>query len=91
MTTTNNNNTLVKKYYISLIENIDFNGCFNNTDIKTALNKLLTNASKTMKKQKEPGDTSDIKFDEMKGAIVFNKSADPTPDNDVKIEPDQEL
>ena len=38
-----NNNTLIHKYYITLIQNIDFNGC---SDIRKVLNKLLTIARK---------------------------------------------
>lgn len=40
-----NNNTLIHKYYITLIQNIDFDGC---SDIRKDLNKLLTIARKQL-------------------------------------------
>ena len=70
---TTNNNTLVHKYLVPLIENIDFNECENNSSIKAVISKLMTIAKNTMKKEQEPGDTSDIKIDDMKGAIILDK------------------
>ena len=66
-----NNNTLIHKYYITLIQNIDFDNC---SDIRKVLNKLLTIARKTVKQQKEIGDTSTINIKNMKGATISIKT-----------------
>ena len=66
-----NNNTLIHKYYITLIQNIDFNDC---SDIRKVLSKLLTIARKTVKQQKEIGDTSTINIKNMKGATISIKT-----------------
>ena len=60
---TTNNNTLVHKYLVPLIENIDFDGCENNSNIKAVISKLMTIAKNTMKKEEEPGNTADVKID----------------------------
>ena len=75
---TTNNNTLVHKYLVPLIENIDFDGCENNSNIKAVISKLMTIAKNTMKKEEEPGTTTDIKIDELKGAILFDKKDSKT-------------
>jgi hypothetical protein len=64
---TTNNNTLVHKYLVPLIENIDFDGCENNSNIKAVISKLMTISKNTMKNQEEPGDTTGFKIDEMRG------------------------
>ena len=66
---TTNNNTLVHKYLVPLIENIDFDGCENNSNIKAVISKLMTISKNTMKNQEEPGDTTGFKIDEMRGCI----------------------
>ena len=90
MTTTNN--TLVHKYLVPLIENIDFDGCEDNSNIKAVISKLMTIAKNTMKKEKEPGDTTDFKIDEMKGAVILSKpdqtnKTDQTDQTDKTAEP----
>lgn len=76
-----NNNTLIHKYYITLIQNIDFNAC---SDIRKVLNKLLTIARKTVKQQKEIGDTSTINIKNMKGATISIKT-DTNEPKDTKV------
>jgi len=76
-----NNNTLIHKYYITLIQNIDFNAC---SDIRKVLNKLLTIARKTVKQQKEIGDTSTINIKNMKGATISIKTDTKEP-KDTKV------
>jgi len=68
----------VHKYLVPLIENIDFDGCENNSNIKAVISKLMTIAKNTMKKEEEPGTTTDIKIDELKGAILFDKKDSKT-------------
>jgi len=79
-----NNNTLIHKYYITLIQNIDFNDC---SDIRKVLNKLLTIARKTVKQQKEIGDTSTINIKNMKGATISIKTdtKEPKDTKDTKL------
>lgn len=76
-----NNNTLIHKYYITLIQNIDFNDC---SDIRKVLSKLLTIARKTVKQQKEIGDTSTINIKNMKGATISIKT-DTNEPKDTKV------
>ena len=88
--TATNNNTLVHKYLVPLIENIDFDGCENNSNIKAVISKLMTIAKNTMKKEQEPGDTSDIKIDDMKGAVILDTQADkPKKDTESKKDTEQ--
>ena len=84
MTTTNN--TLVHKYLVPLIENIDFDGCENNSSIKAVISKLMTIAKNTMKNQEEPGNTSGIKIDEMKGALIIDTQVDEKAEPKKKVE-----
>jgi len=81
--TTNTNNALVHKYLIPLIENIDFSDCDNNSTIKAVINKLMTVAKNTMNTEKEPGDTSDVKIDNMKGATIKDSTDEGASDKDV--------
>ena len=85
MTTTNN--TLVHKYLVPLIENIDFDGCENNSNIKAVISKLMTIAKNTMKNQVEPGNTSGIKIDEMKGALILDTQVDEKAKPEKKDKP----
>ena len=82
-TNTNTNNALVHKYIVPLIENIDFDGCENNSSIKAVIGKLMTIAKNTMKNQEEPGNTSGIKIDEMKGATIKDATDEGAFDKDV--------
>ena len=85
------NNTLVHKFLVPLIENIDFDNCENNSNIKAVISKLMTIAKNTMKNQQEPGDTSGIKIDEMKGALILDTQADkPKKDTEQSDEHDSE-
>jgi hypothetical protein len=79
-----NNNTLIHTYYITLIQNIDFDDC---SDIRKVLNKLLTIARKTVKQQKEIGDTSTINIKSMKGATISIKTdtKEPKDTKDIKL------
>jgi hypothetical protein len=79
---TTNNNTLVHKYIVPLIENIDFDGCENNSNIKAVISKLMTIAKNTMKNQEEPGNTTDVKIDELKGAVILDKKDSKTDEPD---------
>ena len=85
-----NNNTLIHKYYITLIQNIDFDNC---SDIRKVLNKLLTIARKTVKQQKEIGDTSTINIKNMKGATISIKTDTNKPKDtkDIKLTKDTKL
>lgn len=85
-----NNNTLIHKYYITLIQNIDFNDC---SDIRKVLSKSLTIARKTMKQQKEIGDTSTINIKNMKGATISIKTDTNKPKDtkDIKLAKDIKL
>ena len=92
-TLTNTNNTIVHKYLVPLIENIDFDGCKNNSNIKAVISKLMTIAKNTMKKEQEPGDTTDIKIDEMKGVVILEKTkkkAEPKKESDQSDENENE-
>ena len=82
-TNTNTNNALVHKYLIPLIENIDFSDCDNNSTIKAVINKLMTVAKNTMNTEKEPGDTSGVKIDNMKGATIKDSTDEGASDKDV--------
>ncbi len=81
-----NNNTLIHKYLVPLILNIDFDGCENNSNIKATIGKLMTIAKDTMNKEEEPGNTRDVKIDGLKGAILLDKKDSKTdePKKEVK-------
>ena len=83
-----NNNTLIHKYYITLIQNIDFDNC---SDIRKVLNKLLTIARKTVKQQKEIGDTSTINIKNMKGATISIKTDTKESKNTKLIEDTKDI
>ena len=81
-----NNNTLIHKYLVPLVLNIDFNKCENNSNIKTVISNLMTIAKNTMNKEEEPGNTKDVEIDELKGAILLDKKNSKT-DESKKAEP----